>query len=83
MDQVPQRSTRVPVPNPHYFNPDNVATGHRLSNAQLLATTYVSRDPASYAEAMRSENADEWMKVYQYEIDALSKNNMWDLVDLP
>ena len=82
MDQVPRRLTCVPVPNPCYFNPDNVATGCWLSNAQLLATAYVSRDPASYAEAMRSENVDEWMKAYQYEIDALSKNNMWDLVDL-
>ena len=83
MDQVPWRSTRVPVPNPRYFNPDNVATGHQLGNAQLLAATYIGRDSASYAEAMRSENADEWMKAYQYEIDALSKNNTWDLVDLP
>ena len=83
MDQVPRQSMRVPVPNPHYFNPDNVATGCRLGNAQLLAAAYIGRDPASYVEAMRSENADEWMKVYQYEIDALSKNNTWDLVDLP
>jgi hypothetical protein len=32
---------------------------------------------------MRSENADEWTEACQYEIDALSKNATWDLVDLP
>jgi hypothetical protein len=32
---------------------------------------------------MKSNDADEWVKAYQYEIDALSKNDMWDLVNLP
>ena len=83
MDQAPRRSARVPVPNRRYFNGDNTEAGRRLGNAELLAAAYVGRDPASYAEAMRSENADEWMKAYQYEIDALHKNDTWDLVDLP
>ena len=83
MDHVPQRSAQVPVPNPRYFNPDNVAMGRRLGNAELLAIAYIGRDPTSYAEAMRSENIDTWTKVCQYEIDALSKNDTWDLVDLP
>ena len=83
MDRVPWRLTCMPVPNPRYFNPDNVATGCQLGNAQLLATAYVGRDPASYAEAMRSENVDKWMEAYQYEIDTLSKNHTWDLADLP
>ena len=56
---------------------DNVATGRWLGNAQLLAATYVGRDPTSYVEAIRSENADKWMEAYQYEIDALSKNHTW------
>ena len=74
---------RVPVPNCCYFNGDNTEAGRWLGNAELLAAAYVGRDPTSYAEAMRSENADEWMKAYQYEIDALHKNDTWDLVDLP
>jgi hypothetical protein len=32
---------------------------------------------------MRSEQADQWHDVCQYEIDALAKNGMWTLVDLP
>ena len=73
----------MPVSNLCYFNTDNVATGHQLGNAELLAAAYVGRDPVSYAEAIRSDNIDEWVKVYQYEIDALSKNDTWELVDLP
>ena len=83
-DVAPRRSARVRVPNPRYFNADNVAQrGGRLGNAELLAAAYVGRDPASYAEAMRSANADSWEKACQYEIDALHKNNTWELMDLP
>jgi len=46
------------VPNPWYFNADNVAQrGGRLGNAELLATAYVGRDPASYAEAMKPSSS--------------------------
>ena len=84
MDNVPRRSSRVPVPNRRYFNSDNADTRHRgLGNMELLAAAYIGRDPASYAEAMRSDNTTEWSNACQYEIDALSKNNTWELVDLP
>ena len=83
MDRAPRRSAHIPVPNPQYFNSDNTATRHReLGNAELLAAAYIGRDPASYAEAMGSDNAAEWTDACQYEIDALSKNKTWELVDL-
>ena len=50
---------------------------------ELLAAPYIGRDPASYAEAMGSDNTAEWTDACQYEIDALSKNKPWELVDLP
>ena len=63
---------------------DNVATrGRWLGFAELLAAAYVGRDPASYAEAMRSVDAGEWTTACQYEMDALAKNGTWELVDLP
>jgi hypothetical protein len=72
------------MPNPRYFNTDNAAQmGGRLGHAELLAAAYVGRDPASYAEAMRSTNADSWEEACQYEIDALNKNKTWELVNLP
>ena len=54
----------------------------RLGFAELLAAAFVGRDPATYAEAMRSAAADEWTKACQYEMDALTKNGTWELVDL-
>jgi hypothetical protein len=84
MDNAPRQSTCVPVPNPRYYNTDNVAIrGRRLGYAELLAAAYVGRDPASYSEAMRSADADQWSEACQYEIDALAKNGTWELVDLP
>ena len=71
------------MPNPQYFNPDNVAQrGRRLGYAKLLATAYVERDPTSYTEGMRLVDADQWSVVCQYEIDALSASGTWELVDL-
>ena len=50
----------------------------------LLATAAAKyHDPTTYWEAMASEQADEWCDVCQYEMDALAKNGMWTLVDLP
>ncbi len=84
MVNVPRRSGRAPVPNPRYFGTDNVAQrGRRLGFAELLAAAHVGRDPASFKEAMGSAEADEWTEACQYEIDALAKNDTWDLVDLP
>jgi hypothetical protein len=83
MDNTPRRLMPVPVPNPRYYNTDNVAIrGRRLGYAELLAAAYVGRDPASYSEAMRSADADQWSEACQYEIDALAKNSTWELVDL-
>src|SRR6266850_3170716 len=80
---APRQSVRVPVPNPQYFNADNVAQrGGRLGNAELLAAAYVGRDPASYAEAMGSTNVDSWEEACKYEIATLDKNKTWELVDL-
>ena len=82
---APRRTLRAPKPNPRYFNADNVALqrGCRLGYAELLATALVGRDPATFEEAMHSNEAGEWMEACQYEIDALAKNGTWELVNLP
>ena len=80
MDAAPRRSVRVPVPDPHYHNADNVARrGARLGFAELLAAAFVGHDPATYAEAMQSAAAEEWTQACQYEMDALAKNGTWEL----
>jgi hypothetical protein len=58
----------------------------QLALAELLAaaaSATVGRDPATYKEAMEAADAEEWGKACHYEMDALSKNDTWELVDLP
>jgi len=50
---------------------------------ELLATAYVGRDLASYTEAIKSVDAKQWNDACQYKIDALHKNDTWELIDLP
>jgi hypothetical protein len=85
MDKAPCRSSRAPVPNPRYSGPNNAALrrGRRLGYAELLAAALVGRDPVTFAEAMKSGEAGEWTTACQYEMDALARNDMWDLVPLP
>ena len=79
---MPRRSARVPRPNPRYII-RAPGGNQRLSYAELLAAAHIGRDPASYAEAMGSDNVVDWLEACRYEISALDKNKTWDLVDLP
>ena len=66
------------MPNPWYFNADNVAQrGWQLGYIELLAAAYVGREPASYSEAMISAAIDQWREACQYEMDTLNKNKTW------
>jgi hypothetical protein len=49
----------------------------------LIAAMANYKDPLTYKEVMESEFANEWREVCQYKMDALAKNGMWKLVDLP
>ena len=63
-----RRSTRVSIPPPYL-------TDYHCSFA--LATLY---EPHSYREAHTNPL---WQQVINEELDALHKNNTWDMVDLP
>jgi hypothetical protein len=84
MDNAPRHSSHVQVPNPRYYNADNAALPQncQLGFAELLAAVFLGRDPATYSEAMRSADADQWSEVCQYEMDVLAKNSTWELVKL-
>ena len=55
----------------------------QLGHAELFATACMGRDLVTYAKALKSKDVDEWQKVCQYEIDALYKNDTWELINLP
>ena len=38
-------------------------------------------DPVSYWEAMKSAQKEEWVRAMKEEMDALMKNDTWELVD--
>ncbi|KAE8689483.1 CYP710A2 protein [Hibiscus syriacus] len=47
------------------------------------APTTQDGEPSTYQEAINSSDASLWMMAMQEEIEALHKNNTWDLVPLP
>ena len=48
-----------------------------------LSAAMISDDPKSFKEAMRSEQADDWMEAMRREYNSLLKNKTWELVDRP
>jgi hypothetical protein len=40
-------------------------------------------DPASYKEAMMSENSKRWLEAMEDELSSMSSNGAWDLVEIP
>jgi hypothetical protein len=40
-------------------------------------------DPASYKEAMKSENSLKWREAMEEEPRSMSSNDVWDLVEIP
>ena len=75
---------QIPVPNWRYINEDNaeVSGTWYLWHVELFAAAYVGRDPVTCAKALKSKDVDEWQKACQYKIDAIHKNDTWELVNL-
>jgi len=40
-------------------------------------------DPASYKEAITSENLTKWIEAMEDELKSMSSNQVWDLVEVP
>lgn len=49
----------------------------------MLSTIEAEEDPASYEEAMRREDSEQWQIAMSDEIISLKKNQVWELVDKP
>ena len=48
-----------------------------------LPAGFISDDPKSFKEAMRSEQADDWMEAMKREYNSLMENKTWELVERP
>ena len=40
-------------------------------------------DPTTYREALNSDKANEWLIAMRDEMQSMSENDVWELVDLP
>ncbi|KAL4323155.1 hypothetical protein GQ457_11G027600 [Hibiscus cannabinus] len=65
-------------PEPENWHSDYVIEGNV---AYYLLTE--DGEPSTFQEAMNNSDASQWMTAMQEEIEALHKNNTWDLVPLP
>ena len=71
---VPRRSSRKKSPVNRYGNPVT----------DCICVNYVSIDnPKSYNEVINSNESEKWQEAMNNEIDCLSKNETWKLVDKP
>ena len=55
----------------------------QYSEAYFALLTCINRDPASYSEAMKTEEKNLWLEAIQNELQSMKKNEVWDLVDRP
>jgi transposase InsO family protein len=64
----PQRNRRMP---------------DRYGECVYVADAASWKDPKTYKQALKSSNANNWMKAMEAEYQSLKNHRTWDLVDLP
>lgn len=78
-DSLPQREIKKPAYlNDYYTNYIREAIEEE-DEFNLAVITQIT-DPVSFEEAVKS---DKWKKAMDLEIEAIERNNTWELVDLP
>ena len=60
-----------------------VIVSHCFGQWEEHVNAAICDDQTSYREAMASPNSQNWKSATDTEIDALAKNESWELVDLP
>ena len=54
-----------------------------LENIEAAFVTLTDDEPSNYKEAMRSVNAEKWIKACKHEYHLIMGYGTWDLVDAP
>jgi hypothetical protein len=60
--------------------PSSVLKDYYLMESKVVA---IEDDPANFAKAMESHDAEQWLKAMHEELYSISKNEVWDLTELP
>ena len=73
---VPQRkSSRTIIPSKRYID--------FLLTESSEITMLESEEPTSYKDALKGKDSEKWLDAMKSEMDSMSENQVWDLVDLP
>ena len=82
-EEVPPRRTKRNVTAPDFYGE---TISHRFGKWEQIDVNIASvgmNDPKSYRQAMNGHDSIAWKAATDAEVESLSKNNTWDLVDLP
>ena len=60
--------------------PSSMLKDYYLMESKVVS---IENDPANFAKAMESHDAEQWLKAMHEELDSISKNEAWDLTELP
>uniref|UniRef100_A0A2N9HAA9 CCHC-type domain-containing protein n=1 Tax=Fagus sylvatica TaxID=28930 RepID=A0A2N9HAA9_FAGSY len=60
--------------------PSSMLKDYYLMESKAVA---IEDDPANFVKAMESHDVEQWLKVMHEELDSISKNEVWDLIELP
>uniref|UniRef100_A0A2N9EP82 Integrase catalytic domain-containing protein n=1 Tax=Fagus sylvatica TaxID=28930 RepID=A0A2N9EP82_FAGSY len=60
--------------------PSSMLKDYYLMESKAVA---IEDDPVNFAKAMESHDAEQWLKAMHEELDSISKNEVWDLTELP
>ena len=55
----------------------------QLSLLQLISGKRLKQEPTSVSEALSSPEKEEWKKAMNSEMESISDNKVWELVELP
>lgn len=75
----PQNQGRIRVP-PTWMQDYETGDGLSEDDADVLMFTTIDSDPIHFEEAVKS---DKWRKAMDAEIEAIKRNDTWELIDLP
>ena len=70
-----RKSSRTIIPSRRYI--DFLLT----ENSEI--TMLESEEPTSHKDALESPDSEKWLEAMKSEMDSMSENQVWDLVDLP
>ncbi|MBW0460659.1 hypothetical protein O181_000374 [Austropuccinia psidii MF-1] len=87
-EQVIEESQRIKIIGPRHptLISSEIRAEHILPyprRPKALMTSSNLGDPASYRQAIRSDNADQWLQAIRKELCTMSELNVWEIVPIP